>query len=161
MNDVDGLLIRGDKNPNTKGLMQSFEKHGITPKKDVKKISGMDLVLVAGPENQWVFDDIPTVAQSLASNKKVVWMSACHVPAAEQAGGHFDFIPTKTFAEKSGTFVNYEGKEQKFEKVDLFVDQAFSLTEAVSVLKGDFVQVEEASKVERVHNEFVHERGQV
>ncbi len=160
-NDFDGLLIRGDKNPNTKGLLQALEKHGITAKKDVTSLSDQDLVVVAGPENQWVYDDIHVIAKALASNKKVIWMSACHVDAAEQAGGHFHFIPTKTFAEKSGTFVNFDGREQSFEAVDLFVDQALSLTEAVALLKGESVELSETNKVISVSNEFVHERGQL
>ncbi len=159
MNEFDGLLIRGDKNPNTKGLQQAFEKAGITAKKDISNISDMDLVVVAGPENPWTFDDIPSVAQSLASNKSVVWLSATHVESAEQAGGNFQFIPVKTFAEKSGTFVNFEGKEQKFEKIDIFVEQALSLSEIATVLKGDFVKLDPVNQTERIHNEFVHERG--
>lgn len=159
--EFDGLLMRGDKNPNTKGLQKAFEKHGITAKKDIKSISDQDLVVVVGPENQWVYDDIPSVAQSLASNKKVVWLSACHVEPAEQASGDFTFLPVKTFIEKSGTFVNFDGKEQKFEKVDVFVDQALSLTELTHILKGDFVELDQSDKIESVHNEFVHERGQL
>ncbi len=159
MDDFDGLLIRGDKNPNTKGLLQALEKNGINAKKDLSVIKDMDLVLVAGPENQWTFDDIPSVAQSLSSNKQVVWMSATHVEAAEQASGTFHFLPMKTFAEKSGTFVNYAGLEQKIEVVDLFVEQAMSLTEVTTVLKGDFVQLDHVDPIERVHNEFIHERG--
>ena len=117
--------------------------------------------MVAGPENQWTFDDIPSVAQALSKNKLVVWITATRVEAAEQAGGEFIFLPAKTFAEKSGSFVNFEGKEQKFEKVSLFVDQALSLSEMAAAFKGEFVKLDKSNPVERVNNEFVHERREV
>ena len=159
--EFDGLLVRGDKNPNTKGLLNAFEKHGMSPKKDFSDFSGVDLVVVAGPENQWVYDDINIKAQAFAKAGKVVWLSACHVEAAEQMAGHFHFIPAKTAVEKSGTFVNFEGKERRFERVDLFVDQALCLEEVVKVLEGNFVELSSTNKVESVRNQFVHERGQL
>lgn len=158
-NDFDGILARGDKNPNTKGLLAAFEKFGMTPSKDLSTIKDQDLVVVAGPENQWVYGDITTVAQGLSNNKQVAWISSCRVEAAEQAGGNFLFIPAKSFAEKSGTFVNFEGKQQKFEKVETFVDQALSLTDFAKLLKGEEVELDPVNPVESVANEFVHESG--
>lgn len=157
--EFDGLLIRGDKNPNTKGLLKAFEKHGITPKKYVDSITGQDLVMVVGPENQWCYQDLDQKAQALSNNKKVVWLSACRVEAAEQAGGEVSFIPLKTFAEKSGTFTNFEGKQQSFEAVDSFVGQALSLDEVARLLEGQEVELRPHEMVDRVNNEFVHERG--
>ncbi len=158
-NDFDGLLIRGDKNPNTKGLQSSLEKHGISVEKDFSKLTQLTHVFVAGPENQWVYDDINTKVDIFAKAQKVIWFSAGLVPVSEDLIGNFLFIPTKTFAEKSGTFVNFEGKEQSFEMVESFVSQALSLTEIVSVLQGDSLTWHKPEQVERVHNEFVHERG--
>ncbi len=157
--EFDGLLKRGDKNPNTKGLEAALEKQGIKAEKDLTKISDQDLVVVAGPENQWVYDDIKEKGQILAKNKKVVWMSACLVPELDDIQGDFLFVPLKTFAEKSGTFTNYAGTEQSFEKVDVFVDQALNLSEVSQILSGKDVQWKAYEQVERVHNEFVHERG--
>ena len=159
MDEFDGLLIRGDKNPNTKGLMAAFEKQGIQAKKDFSSFGEFDLVVVAGPENQWVFDDIPSKAQLFAKSKKVVWMSACKVEAAEQAGGSFFFVPTKTFAEKSGTFVNYAGTEQKFASVDKWVEDALDLSQTTAAFQGKDVETVKIQREDIVNNEFVHERG--
>ena len=161
LDDFDGLLIRGDKNPNTKGLQQVASQVGIKLKTDFKSFSDFDLVLVAGPENQWVFEDIKEKAGLFAEAQNVYWMSSCLVPLAEEQKGNWTFIPTKTFAEKSGTFVNHAGLEQKFEEVDLFVDQALSLSEIAHILKGEDVQLPNPEHVHRVHNEFIHERGHV
>lgn len=157
--EFDGLLIRGDKNPNTKGLLQAFEKHGVSPKKDFSDMSGFDFVLVAGPENQWVYDDIGEKAKIFNDASLVQWLSACRVLEAEQTGGHFHFTPVKTFAEKSGSFINFNGDERKFAKVDQFVEQALCLSEVVKVLSGEEVSLTPVQPFEIVNNEFVHERG--
>ncbi|RYZ85765.1 MAG: 2Fe-2S iron-sulfur cluster binding domain-containing protein, partial [Proteobacteria bacterium] len=58
----DGLLLRGDKNPNTKGLLKALEKYGINASwGDLKSgiASGtIKTLVVAGPENQAVFPDL-------------------------------------------------------------------------------------------------------
>lgn len=159
--DFDGLLMRGDKNPNTKGLLQTLSQAGITAKKELPAFEGYDLVMVAGPENQWFYNDINEKTKKFAKAKQVIWLSACRVEEAEQAGGHFHFIPVKTLVEKSGTFVNYAGLAQKFAKIEVFVEQALSLTEIVQVLKGEAIELDIINPVERVENEFVHERGQL
>jgi len=159
--DFDGLLIRGDKNPNTKGLQQVAGQLGLSLKTDIPNFADFDLAIVAGPENQWVFEDIKEKASLFAKAENVYWMSSCLVPQAEEQKGNWTFIPTKTFAEKSGTFVNHAGVEQHFEKVDLFVDQALSLTEIAHILKGENVLLQNHEHVHRVHNEFIHERGHV
>lgn len=157
--DFDGLLLRGDKNPNTKGLLQTFAEMGITPKKDLSSFESFDFVMVAGPENQWFYPDLNGKVNQITKAAKTVWLSACRVEAAEQAGAHVHFIPVKTFVEKSGTFVNYSGLAQKFEKIEVFVEQALSLSEIVQVLNGEEVKLDTINPVERVENEFVHERG--
>ncbi len=159
LNDFDGLLIRGDKNPNTQGLLKSFEQFSITPKKQITDFSDFDLVMVAGPENQWVFDDIKEKVEIFAKAGRVIWFSACQVKEAEQTRGHFHFIPLKTTVEKSGTFVNFEGREQKFKKVDLFVKKALSLVEVVQRLRNENSQQEKPEDFYSVTNEFIHQRG--
>ena len=158
LNDFDGLLVRGDKNPNTKGLLGVFEKLSVNPEKQITDFSDFDLVMVMGPENQWVFDDVKEKAEVFSKAGKVIWFSACRVEEAELESGHFHFIPVKTTVEKTGTFVNFEGKEQKFEKVDLFVEKALSLVEVVKVFKGEKGK-QEAEDFYSVANEFIHQRG--
>ena len=161
--EFDGLLLRGDKNPNTAGLKKALEAAGISTSTQIPSMDGFDLVVVAGPENQWTFSDIPSKAQEFAKAKKVVWLSAGRVEAAEQSGGHIHFVPMKTTVEKSGTFTNFEGKEQKFETVDMFVEQALSLSEVAVLLEGkELSELKRVSPVEEsVANEFIHQRGQL
>jgi NADH-quinone oxidoreductase subunit G len=66
----DGLLIRGDKNPNTKGLLKALDKAKLT----LGSISEFDKLLasgqvkaavVAGPENQAVYPDLASKVEAL------------------------------------------------------------------------------------------------
>ena len=159
LHDFDGLLVRGDKNPNTQGLLRIFEKMSITPKKQITDMSGFDMVMVAGPENQWVFDDIKEKAEMFARAGKVIWLSACRVEDAEIDVGHFHFMPLKTAVEKSGTFVNFEGREQKFKKVDIFVKEALSLVEVIQTLKDENQKPEDINDFYSVANEFTYQKG--
>ena len=159
LHEFDDLLIRGDKNPNTRGLLKTFEKMSIKAKKPNADFSDFDLVMVAGPENQWTFGDIHERASAFAKASLVVWLSACQVEEIEQVKGHFYLIPLKTFAEKSGTFVNFQGKEQSFEKVDLFIQEAFSLVEITRILKGEEQGLETMDNISTVNNEFIYQRG--
>ncbi len=159
--EFDGLLIRGDKNPNTQGLKKVLLKHNVTAKKEFSDFSSFDYVIVASPENQWVYDDIHQKALSFNKAQNVVWLSAGLLPEVENMGHNSYFIPVKTFAEKSGTFINFEGREQRFEKVDLFVEQALSLSEMARILDGQPVHLDSVNEVARVQNEFVHLRGQL
>jgi NADH-quinone oxidoreductase subunit G len=159
--DFDGLLIRGDKNPNTRGLKDCAQKAGLELLSSMTDMSNYDLVLIAGPENQWTFDDIGSKAKIFAQAKQTVWLSACHVPEVEAIEGSWTFVPTKTFAEKSGSFTNYAGTEQSFEKVSLFVEEALSLSEISQLLMGSEVRLDTPNPVERVQNQFIHERGHI
>jgi len=95
-------------------------------------------------------------------SQNVVWLSAGLMPEVEKMGHPSTyFFPVKTFAEKSGTFVNFEGREQRFEKVELFVEQALSLSEMARILDGQPVHLDQVDEVARVQNEFVHLRGQL
>lgn len=160
-NEFDGLLIRGDKNPNTRGLLSVLEKKSIKAKDNLDNFKDFDWVVVAAPENTWVYQDIHQKAQAFQQAKQVLWLTATSLPAVENMGGSAVFIPLKTFAEKSGTFVNFEGRAQKFEKVDIFNEQALSLSEVARVLDGQPIHLDEFNHVERVQNEFIHLRGQL
>ena len=165
VDEFDGLLIRGDKNPNTKGLKAIFEKHGIQSSWDglVKAVEGsqVDFLMVAGPENQWVYDDIAEKLKLFMNVEKLVWLTACWVEAIDQEkSGGLTFIPTKAFAEKTGSFTNFEGKVQSFEKVDTFIENALYLNEVVELLEGKELSSRDLrNPVNMVHNEFIEERG--
>ncbi len=175
--DFDGLLIRGDKNPNTKGLMKVLEKHGIsTSWADLT--SGLSngsikTVVVAGPENQVVFPDFAVKVKELSKATNLIWMQAGHHEALKALTGNVWMIPMKTFVEKDGTFINHAGLEQKFKKATTIVSEALTLTEAALLLAGKNLQIpmmssefmptnQRADQVTlelRKKNEFVFKRG--
>lgn len=173
----DGLLIRGDKNPNTKGLLKVLEKHGIS-------VTWGDLstglangsiktVVVAGPENQAVFPDISEKIKELSKAANLIWLQAGKNAELEKMSANITLIPLKTFVEKDGTFINHSGLEQKFKRATTIVSEALTLTEAALLMSGKNLAIPAANNVlveanrpadvvmqeTRKKNEFVFKRG--
>lgn len=140
LNEFDGLLLRGDRNPNTQGLKQSLEKSGIKSSWDdlSKKIQAgsIQTLIVAGPENQVVFPDIAEKAKLFEKVSQVVWLTACPNPAIDAMKTEVWQIPLKTYIEKSGTFVNYQGLEQKIRTGTIIVSSALTLKDVADLLAG-------------------------
>lgn len=175
--DFDGLLLRGDKNPNTKGLLQVLEKHGLTkPWTDLKAAidkGSIKTLVVAGPENQAVFPDLKERIAELSKVANLIWLQAGHNKDLENLKNHAILIPLKTFVEKDGTYVNYQGIAQKVKKATTIVSQALTLTQAATLMAGQeltvntkvetFVETErrpdEVMLEHRKKNEFVFKRG--
>ena len=117
--EFDGLLMRGDKNPNTQGLKDSLNKLSLestTIKGDwleLKKI-GHKHALVLGPENlsafpSWV-NDIKFISESVET--AVVFGNYIN-EEKNNIESNWLRIPTLTFAEKNGHFTNFLEKKQK------------------------------------------------
>lgn len=174
----DGLLIRGDKNPNTKGLLKVLEKHGVTATwselSEGLKSGSIKTVVVAGPENQAVYPDLAAKVQELAKAANLVWLTAGKNEALENLKGNVSLIPLKTFVEKDGSFINHDGREQKFKKATTIVSEALTLSEVASLLAGKDLAIPAASSVafvestrrqdqvmfeNRKKNEFIFKRG--
>ncbi len=173
----DGLLYRGDKNPNTKGLLKVLEKYGLSATWSQLE-TGLDkgqfqTVVVAGPENQSVFPDLSANIKQFSKAKNLVWFTAGKNPELEGLKGNTFLIPVKSFVEKEGTFINYAGIEQKFKKVTTVVSEALTLTEAAILISGKNLQLPIVSETftdstqrpdlvtleHRKKNEFVFRRG--
>ncbi len=175
----DGLLIRGDKNPNTQGLKKVLAKHNIqatwSELENLLKSNSVETLVVVGPENQAVFPDFAEKISKFSQVKNLIWLSS---------GGHEGFstlphnawlIPMKTFVEKSGTFINHAGLEQKFQRVTTVVSEALTVSEVCRLFQGDktlspnpnrtatFVESSRPKDVvtleDRKKNEFVFKRG--
>lgn len=135
--DFDGILYRGDKNPNTAGLTTALKKHSIDTKwsdLEAKLKSGeITTLIVVAPENHSVYTDLQSKIQLFKSAKQVAWLSSGRHEGTEEFTWQ---IPMKTFVEKSGTFVNYSGKEQKFKRGTTIVSQALNLQEASLLMTG-------------------------
>jgi NADH-quinone oxidoreductase subunit G len=176
--NFDGLLVRGDKNPNTKGLLKVLEKHGITATwnelSQGLKSGAIKTVVVAAPENQVVFPDFADRVKELSQAQNLIWLQSGQNEALKKLDGNVWLIPMKTFVEKDGTFINHSGLEQKFKKVTLVVSEALTLTEAALLLAGKNLNIHASSANEflplnqrldqvaveaRKKNEFVFKRG--
>ncbi|HJV35098.1 2Fe-2S iron-sulfur cluster-binding protein [Geomonas sp.] len=94
----DDFLIRADKNPNSHGVHQRFERHPFDP------AAGHDVVVIWGE-----VDDYTPFA-------------GCHLiqltPFTPTAQGVVDvLIPIAPLFERSGSFTNFEGKTNRFKAV--------------------------------------------
>ena len=156
--EFDGLLLRGDKNPNTKGLLkilkeqkafQVYEDLASRVKKEsLSKQTTMSSSLpkeisvawVAGPENQTVYPDLKEKVKYLEDHyDHVIWWVAHPLPVKNLKKTWQ--IPTKTFAEKTGSFVNALGIEQKIQSIaKAFSPVAVDLSETALLLNGEDVK---------------------
>ncbi len=138
--EFDGLLLRGDLNPNTQGLEGAFKANvGKGNWEDLQVgLSGgkIKLALVFGPENQSSFPDIKEKVQMLSQAQSMVWFTACHSADLDEAGCETWQIPLKTYIEKSGSFTNFQGKVQTFKVGTTVVPQALTVSEVCELLAG-------------------------
>lgn len=166
MEDFDGLLLRGDKNPNTKGLLEVLSKNGVNATwaelQEGLKSGAITTVVVAGPENQAFFPDLDAKLAELSKAQKLVWLSAAKNPAVEALEGDVTLIPLKTFIEKDGTYVNYAGIRQTVKRGLTVVPNALTLTEVANLFAGLDVKptpVPDQIGQGRVQNEYTLRRG--
>ena len=113
--DQDDFLIRSDKNPNSRGaelLGFSYDSERLSlllRECEEKKIEGLiifgqDLLTVVHPRrSQPAFHELPW-SVFIGSNQNLTSESATYV------------LPAATYAEKNGTFTNFEGRVQRFSK---------------------------------------------
>lgn len=123
----DGLLLRGDRNPNTAGLLTAAKISGVSlsSMKDFNA-SQFGSVIVLAPENQTVYPDFVEKMKSFAKVKNSVAVTAC----GHDALADFKWqVPAKAYLEKTGTFINYKGMEQKIRTGVKIIPQAVSLEE--------------------------------
>lgn len=145
LNDFDGLLLRGDRNPNTKGLQKVLDKHGIkTQWSDL--VSGLQsgaikTVVVAGPENLVVYPDFKERVSELNKASQVIWLQSSRHDELQGLKNNSYIIPMKSYVEKDGTFVNHAGLEQKFKKVTTVVSESLTLSEAMALLSGQNMMI--------------------
>ncbi len=170
--DFDGLLLRGDRNPNTKGLLEVFAKHQVTSQWSELEAGlnsqTIQTLVVAGPENYAVFSDVTEKASLFAKAKHLVWLTACKNQALEtvKVSGQqmITQIPLKTFIEKGGSFVNYKGIKQTVKAGATVVEQALTLVNVAHLFAGLEVDLKaEAVDVgsKKVKNYFTGLRGEL
>ncbi|MBC7458938.1 MAG: (2Fe-2S)-binding protein [Bdellovibrionaceae bacterium] len=145
----DGILIRGDKNPNTKGLQAAFSKHGInTTWSDLESklnLKQIKYLVVFGPENTAVYNDIDAQVNLFTKAAQLAYFTSAQVASLKdskniQAGSVV--IPLKTFVEKSGSFTNHAGKVQAFKKATTIISDALNVNEVAQLLAGHEIQIQ-------------------
>ena len=163
--DFDGILLRGDKNPNTKGLLKVLDKNNVQTKwEDLGScLSNKELetLFIAGPENQNAYPDLKEKLDLfIKSSNNVVWWTAHPLSAEESSAQKLWQIPSKTFFEKNGTYINFQGLEQKTKAVLNLVPSALSLSESVTLLKGEELKKEEPAYLRTIKtNYFTSQKG--
>jgi len=182
-NDFDGLLIRGDKNPNTKGLQTVLAKHGVQTQwsqlESALNSGKIKNLVVVGPENVDVYNDLAEKQNLFAKAHNFIFLTAAKADALKENKSFKNVfvIPTKTFVEKAGTFVNHAGVAQQFKKVTTIVSEALTVSEAATLLVGQDIKVDivadqdlfnaenkRADQVALDHrkkNEFIFQRGRL
>ncbi len=163
----DGLLYRGDKNPNTKGLTDALEKHGVkTSWADLEKALSegkIETLVVAAPENQAAYPLLAERVALFSKAKNLVWLTSVKTAEVDKLSNALQ-IPMKSFFEKNGTFVNFKGIAQQIHKGLDFAPQAMSLTTFAEILVGQnptAVDVKDAHLIKMVHNEYTAQRGEL
>lgn len=159
-NEFDGILYRGDKNPNTKGLQQLLAGRSLNKTDKDFVASKYKLVMVLGPENQAQYDDVADKVKALAAVDHVIWWTAGPLPNKELLQNAC-LIPTKTAVEKAGTFVNFNGLAQKFNRVTTVVPTALDGIEILEVFSGQSLDLEHRPGLMRggKQNHFTETRG--
>ena len=141
LDDFDGLLIRGDKNPNTQGLQEVLKNFKIKTKwVDLENAlkAGLDYLVVLGPENQAVYPDLKDKVKLFSKAQNVAWFA----PTKNNLFEDFQWqVPLRSFVEKSGTFINQAGVVQHIQRGPLFVSQALSGVDAATLLSGKSLEV--------------------
>lgn len=154
--EFDGILLRGDRNPNTKGLTSVFGDK-LPQLEQLKKdlTSGkIKVLLVAGPENRFLFPEESALGNDLHQLDLLIWASAGAPSFVESLKCATYLLPTKTYVEKSGSYLNFQGAEQKVKAFATIVPQALRLDAIAKSIAGRSAEVkaEEALEAPVPHN---------
>ena len=115
VNEFDGILFRGDKQPNSKGMQSALEKSGAKfelLQGDFSKLAQCQpaATIVFGPEIEKSYVGFARDLAKIAELPNVCYFGTSLSTAAS---GFWLSLPTKVFAEKFGTFVNFKGISQQ------------------------------------------------
>ena len=164
-NDFDNLLLRGDKNPNTKGLLQILKKYNVNTNwstlENQLNNKELDTLLIAGPENQKVYPDLSQKLSLFSMNRKnLLWWTSHPLPKNDLKNSQIWQIPSKTFFEKTGTYINYAGTAQKIKAIAVLVPEALSLSESSTILKGEILRKQKPAFLNTMKtNHFTAQKG--
>ena len=163
LEDFDGILLRNDRSPNTKGLLNALKKYQITPQNSWEGFSQKKFhtAVVMGPENQSLFKDFKEKVKMLDEGvENLIWFTAGQNKMLSQMSCYIWQIPLKVHFEKQGTFTNHSGLEQKFQKVCTLLEESYDLVEVAKILNNE-KSTEAAHHEEKIRktNYFTQVRG--
>jgi NADH-quinone oxidoreductase subunit G len=152
----DGLLIRGDKNPNTQGLKALLKKYNVgqDSKSLDSELNKFKAIIVAGPENSAAYPNLKNWTDKISKLETVVWCSAVESAHFENLSDGATLIPQKVSIEKSGTFTNFSGRVQKIDIVTTMLKNSLNLIETVKALRGEEPEVTIVEDVNTLKTNF-------
>lgn len=137
INDFDGILFRGDRNPNTYGLTKILETHAVSATTISDSFSALaaqnaEVTLVFGPEREKSYSQFANEITRFAELANVVYFGTTKNPVTKKFALT---VPTKVFAEKSGTYVNFNGIGQKLKPTPAVFPAMLGIEDIFSELK--------------------------
>jgi len=94
------------------------------------------MTVVAAPENQTHYD-MAKACTAFAKGGEVVIFTAC----LNEGFNQFKWqIPTKSFVEKNGTFVNFQGREQKIKTGVRIIPASITLDQMAAAMFENLAQ---------------------
>lgn len=137
--DFDGLLYRGDHNPNTMGMQRVLEKYGFS--QEVKNgfsdcvAKSPRVLIVLAPE---IDEANPQINNELSQLLQIPFVSLWTTRSSHSEIGRFkQVLPLKAFAEKRGSLLNYQGREGLLADPFLPInDQVLGVDEVIALLRA-------------------------
>jgi NADH-quinone oxidoreductase subunit G len=110
--EFDGILKRGDKNPNSRGAKAAFELAGFDHSQSgldslLKSISSDDVVYVVVPEILYNEDHFNTLIKKVESAGVRIALTPGETLSSMRAFNYL--LPVPSFLEKNGEILNYQG----------------------------------------------------
>lgn len=158
----DDLLIRGDKNPNTKGLLSLAEDLSlkVLDSADLKNTaSDLDVLIVLGPEYKKFFSTIEEKLEYFKTVDQVFYFSSVKLKALDALPNVIQ-IPLQSLVERGGTYVNHKGLKQKIAILPQVISGILNFNQIAKVLNGEKIQLEPLFlKTQEVKdNQFNHQQ---
>ena len=154
--DYDKILLREDRNPNLKGLKKYFPNGKALTELESTE---MELLFVLAPENLIFYPDLKFQTKVFSQAKALVWLGLVKNDFLASKNNFFQ-IPLKSSFEKTGTYTNHQGLEQKIQKIKCFNPSAVSIQEMIQFLTSkDFELKKDRSCFKQ--NQFLNQRRKV
>ncbi len=143
-NDFDDLLIRGDKNPNTNGLLEVAKDMSlkVIDSSELKNTaSNLEILIVLGPEYKKFFSTIDEKLEYFKQALQVFYFSSVKLDSLDSIS-NVTQIPLQSLVERGGTYINYKGLKQKLSILPQVIPKILSFSQIAKVLNGEKIQLE-------------------